>query len=386
MLEQHTIGTLDAFDVIGLHVQPTVGQGLGAGRHVERAHLVGAGGETGVGPQRSTFLRVTPRVQVQVVRHSVRGVDHAVQSDDLRESGVGTVDRGPGHLGQGAHWTTDAIGGHERIVGIVRIGQRARQGAIDQIVTLCAGGDGRGEDEHLDARSGLTRCQRHVHLVATGHEGLGAHHGAHRAGLAVERHDRGVDSGSVGGQLLPSGFLRGLLGDGVEGGVDAQTPTEELVVTLLIGVAEQVALVQQIGLHLFAEMRPDDPLPGDLLNDLRQLPAPLASRDVAWIVRADETELDLLGHHRVHEALVDERVECLTESTPALLRMTNGVVRGRRLDQTGQERPLDQCERADALAEVHLGCRLDAVGVVAEEDGVQVALEDLVLRAHFLQS
>ena len=33
----------------------------------------------------------------------------------------------------------------------------------------------------------------------------------------------------------------------------------------------------------------------------------------------------------------------------------------------------------DGLAEVGLGRGLDAVGVVAEEDGVEVALEDLVL-------
>ena len=186
--------------------------------------------------------------------------------------------------------------------------------------------------------------------------------------------------------MLPSGFLRGLLGDGVEGGVDAQTPTEELVVTLLIGVAEQVALVQQIGLHLFAEMRAGDLFLFDLLHDLGQLPTARAACLGDRVIGVDQTELDLLGGRGVHETFLHHRVERLTEAPTTLLGVPDGVVGRWRLDQTGQERPLDQCERADALSEVHLGCRLDAVGVVAEEDGVQVALEDLVLRAHFLQS
>ena len=57
--------------------------------------------------------------------------------------------------------------------------------------------------------------------------------------------------------------------------------------------------------------------------------------------------------------------------------MTDRVEARRRADQAGEERALDHRQLADVLAEVHLGRGLQAVGVVAEEDRVEVALEDL---------
>ncbi len=59
--------------------------------------------------------------------------------------------------------------------------------------------------------------------------------------------------------------------------------------------------------------------------------------------------------------------------------MDDRVVAGRRLHQPGQERRLDERQVAGLLAEVGLGGGADAVRVLPEEHGVEVALEDLVL-------
>ena len=87
--------------------------------------------------------------------------------------------------------------------------------------------------------------QRHVDLALVGHEATTTDHRPNGAGRRVERHDRCVDTGRVVGQ-----FVAGLLGQRlqvrVERGVDAQTTAEQLVVALLVGVAEDVGPVEQV--------------------------------------------------------------------------------------------------------------------------------------------
>ena len=63
-----------------------------------------------------------------------------------------------------------------------------------------------------------------------------------------------------------------------------------------------------------------------------------------------------------------------------------GIEAARVGDQPGEERRLRDVELGDAHAEVGLGAGLHAVGAVAEVHGVQVALEDLVLRHDLLEA
>ncbi len=74
---------LDELDVVRLVVNPFVRDRLDAGRHVERAHLVAAGGERREGPDRLAFLGRLALVQIRVGRHPVDRVDHPIQADDL---------------------------------------------------------------------------------------------------------------------------------------------------------------------------------------------------------------------------------------------------------------------------------------------------------------
>ena len=68
-----------------------------------------------------------------------------------------------------------------------------------------------------------------------------------------------------------------------------------------------------------------------------------------------------------------------------LLEIADGVVSRRRAHQAGQEPTFNHGQRADILAEVHLGGGLQAVRVVTEVDRIEIPLEDLVLVQLLLQ-
>ncbi len=74
----------------------------------------------------------------------------------------------------------------------------------------------------------------------------------------------------------------------------------------------------------------------------------------------------------------------LPESRPAEPIGPEGVVQGRALRQPGQEAGLRQAEIVRRLAEVDVGGRLHAEGLVPVEDLVQVHLQDLVLAVALL--
>ena len=149
----------------------------------------------------------------------------------------------------------DAAGDAELgIVGIARVGQRARVRAVDQVVGRGARLQRGGEHEQLDARSGLARRQRQVDLALTGDEPAPAHHRPDRAGLGVERRDRGVDPERVVGQLV-AGLLGARLHERVERGVDAEAAAVQARVALLVGVAEDVAPVEEVVAQRLAVVR-----------------------------------------------------------------------------------------------------------------------------------
>ena len=65
--------------------------------------------------------------------------------------------------------------------------------------------------------------------------------------------------------------------------------------------------------------------------------------------------------------------------------MSNGVIGGRRANESGQEPRLRQREVGNLCTEIHLGCCLHAISVVAKEHGVEIALNNLTFRHSFLE-
>ena len=238
-------GVVDVLDEVGLHVHALVGDRLDARRHVERAHLVGADRERAVRLDRHTILGGLAAVEVRVGRHPVHGVDHAVEPDDLRQPRVGAVDRAHRLVAQRVESAADAAGDAELgIVGIARVGQRARVGAVDQVLRGGARLQRGGEHEQLDARSGLARRQRQIDLALALDEPAPADHRPDRTGLGVERRDRGIDAERVVGQLV-AGLLGARLHERVERRVDAEAAAVQARVALLVGVAEDVARLRR---------------------------------------------------------------------------------------------------------------------------------------------
>ena len=80
-----------------------------------------------------------------------------------------------------------------------------------------------------------------------------------------------------------------------------------------------------------------------------------------------------VGQHLVEDVLV-------ATQEPFLALLARGRVEtGRVVEDGGEGRGLGQAELGGRLQEVRLGGRLDAVGAPAEVDGVEVALQDLLL-------
>ena len=96
-----------------------------------------------------------------------------------------------------------------------------------------------GEDEQLDARSGLAGHERHVDLVDARLEAAAADHRPDRAGLGVERDDRRASNRlCVLRQHLRASLLGERLQVGIERRVDLQTAAVQQVGALLL-VAEE---------------------------------------------------------------------------------------------------------------------------------------------------
>ena len=81
----------------------------------------------------------------------------------------------------------------------------------------------------------------------------------------------------------------------------------------------------------------------------------------------------------VDVACLDHQVEYLLLPDARSLRVLDGVVPGGKLRQTSQESALRQVQVTDGFAEVGAGGGLDAGGVVAEVDVVEIQCEDVVL-------
>ncbi len=79
------------------------------------------------------------------------------------------------------------------------------------------------------------------------------------------------------------------------------------------------------------------------------------------------------------ELNIDEAIDDLREATLRGFDLGDRIKARWRTNEASEKRSLDHVELRCVLAEVHLGRCLQAVRVVAEEDSVEVALEDLAL-------
>ena len=382
----------DAFDEIRLVVDSAIGERLCPRGHVERTHLVGTGSKAGVRTNRLSFENALAGVQIGILGQSIRGVDHSVESDHERQSRVGAVDREPGHLLDWAERSTHTRLDDERVAWIVGVGQNTGPDSIEKVVVLNTRFHRCRKDEDLDARAGLPGGECKVDFVATAFEGAASHHGAYCTGLGVEGDNGRLDPCCVGRQLRGFRVFGSHLHLGVESRVHPQTTSKQTVVALFVRIAEYVAAVEEERFHFFAEVSTGDRLLRSRLHEFWDLPAPLATSFQVFLFRR---RVGLAGHqaldHRIglvagHEFLGDHGIEHFHEPPSTRFGPTNRVVTGGSLDHPGKERSFQKCEILYGLAEVHLGGGLDAIRIVAEIDGVEIPLENLLLRAFLLEA
>ncbi len=165
---------------------------------------------------------------------------------------------------------------------------------------------------------------------------------------AVVRHHRG------------HGDLGGLLDCRVEGGEDAQAAPGQQLPTFL-GVGAQCRALEQPAPHLVGEVGVAHPVgmsPGEQRDGLLC--------GAQCVTDLDPAELE----HHIEDDLA--ALECGLE-------VVVGVEVGGGSNHPGEQGRLAQRELRHGLAEVALGGGAGSEGALAEEDGVQVSLEDLLL-------
>ena len=120
----------DLLDVVRVHVDALVGDGLEGRRHVQRRDLVVPGGQGGI------------VVQLSLHAELVGEVHHPVEADDLRQPAERAVDRRRGHHGERGHAAAGdglvVAADLEGVLGITGVGQRARRLTVDDVVGLRA--------------------------------------------------------------------------------------------------------------------------------------------------------------------------------------------------------------------------------------------------------
>ncbi len=195
----------------------------------------------------------------------VDAIHHTVESHHLRQLRIGTVDRQPGHSTQRSNRLAHTICHHEWFVDVLRVGQGARQRAIDEVVALHASLQRGGKDEHLHARTGLTATHREVDLVLPRLERFATHHRSNRPRRVVHGDQCGLGVHAVVRHQRDCLISR-RLNFAIEGRVDAQTTAEQLGVPLLICGAEDGGLVQEVVLHQLGEVRSLHRLVGPAAN------------------------------------------------------------------------------------------------------------------------
>ena len=216
-------------------------------------------------------------------------------------------------------------------------------------------------DVRLEGRAGLPEPGDDIELAMDGVvEEIGrADHGQDLAGLRVHRQQVAV-VGAQGAEFLQADLdrvFRRLLH------VEVQTRLHD----------EPAAVYHARPVQVFELLE-------DEVDEVRRLAAAVLLEDevqfriccLGRLVRCDH----VLAHHRIeHDRLARLRP----------LQVQRRIVVAGPVGQAGQHGRLGQAEVARVLAEIDLRRRFDAGGVMSIEDGVQVNLQDLVLRISRLE-
>jgi hypothetical protein len=153
----------------------------------------------------------------------------------------------------------------------------------------------------------------------------------------------------------------------VEGGVDAQPALEQGVPALLVRLPE--------GSELAARVLQD--LPGDVLDEER---VPGLETRAGVLRQADRRAHGLFGLILGNPTQVGHPLEHHVPSPDRRLRVADRVPSRRPGDHPRERRGLLQVQGCGVLSEIELRRGLDPVHAVAEENVVQVQLQDLPLR------
>ncbi len=152
--------------------------------------------------------------------------------------------------------------------------------------------------------------------------------------------------------------------------MDLEAAAIEQVGPLLFGVAEDVGSGEQVVAQGVGEIGGLGVEGGDLAHPVGDLPG---GGKALGPLGSDQTD-------------IAEPLRHLSEAAPRRLRVADRVVARWRAHKPGEECPFYHRQLFDVLAEVHLGRSLQPIGVIAKKDGVDVALEDLVLGELVLQA
>ena len=209
-----------------------------------------------------------------------------------------------------------------------------------------------------------------------------AHERSDRACRRLDRHHRGGDPLRIGLGLHIGGegrvvrALRRSLRHRVESGSDAEPTAEHRGVALVVG-RPHARVGEELLLDLFDEVA--------LRRRLADRAAPRRPRALLSGASTDGKgdQIELIGLRLGELPGGDETSERGATPLCGGRRMQDRIELDRVGDDRCQQRPLGPGEVLHVLAPVGLGSRLDAIGTLAEIDGVEVQLEDVVL-AHLL--
>ena len=193
-----------------------------------------------------------------------------------------------------------------------------------------------------------------------------ADHRGHEARARVDRGERPVRVARLG-QHGVDRALGGALHPGIQRRHDPEAALEQQVVP--------------VGRRLAEPRIRQDPLL-DVVDEVR--------RDVLLVALGRQVQHDGGGAgcqvaRRVDHPELEHPVQHPVATPLRAVRMRDGVVVHRRLDQTGEQRGVRERELQWRLVEVRLGRGLDAVRAVAEVHGVQVLRQDPVLAQPLLE-
>ena len=218
--------------------------------------------------------------------------------------------------------------------------------------------DGRHEGERLERRAHLS-VRRGRQVVLARAVVLSADHGQDVAGAGVYRDERRAElvvSDVI--EHLVAGVLRRSLVRGCDRGVDLQPALEDRV--------RREVLEQEL-LDVVGEVR----VGARGVRELALVQDEVLGLGGVMLLLCDVTGFEHAVEHRVAALLCG-------------VRMHRGIVVGGRLGQADERGRLGEGEVARVLVEVDDARGLDAIGTVAVVDGVEVHVEDLVLRVLLL--